>query len=389
MAAPAWEAAAVAATDPRASAATMRMPKLILLAAGSVLAAAPARAENTISYQTFRYVESDQRIKVLSGELGVEHDFGTDYTAHADIGFDGISGATPCWVAASGQANQYVSGKCKVSSETRNAASGSLAWRDEKRNEYTFGAAVSHEPDFISNEVSAQAKLWRDDAHNQSWTAGIGVQDNTAKATGFTNNASDGKIHALNAQAGVNQVIDRSSTVEGSVFASRESGFLSHQYLKIVRTDAIGQNTLADDSRPSGRNAGGASVRWIKSWRDDLVTNLWYRFYRDSWGISSNTVEARASWSATEHWRVNPLLRLFQQGGADFYRAYGATPNTFAPAGYGSNDARLGTIHAATTQLDLEYRADKDWSFNAGFSHYAQNTGLHANWVTAGFVMHY
>ena len=385
MAAPASEGAAVAATDPRAP---MRLPALILLAAGGVLAA-PAQAENMVSYQAFRYLENDQRIKVLSGDLAIEHDFGTDYTAHADIGFDGISGATPCWVAVEGQANQYASGKCKVSSETRNAGAASLAWRDEARDEFTFGAAVSHEPDFISNELSAQAKLWQDDSHNRSWSVGVGVQDNTAKATGFTNNVSDARIHALNVQAGVNQVIDRSSTLEGSVFAGREAGFLSHQYLKIVRTDTIGQNALADDSRPAGRNSGGASVRWIKSWRDDLTTNLWYRFYRDDWGIASNTVEARASWSATGHWRVNPVLRLFQQGGADFYRAYGASPNTFAPTGYGSNDARLGPIHAATTQLDLEYRADKDWSFNAGFSHYAQNTGLHANWLTVGFVMHY
>jgi hypothetical protein len=366
----------------------MHQPTLFLMV-GSALLASAAQAENSISYQTYKYVESNQRIKVLASDLSIEKDFGTDYTARLDIGVDAISGATPSWLPKPGYANEYVSGHTKVSDESRNSISGGLSMRDAKRNEYTFGLAYSHEPDFVSKELSAQGMWWHDESHNRSYIAGLGVQLNTAIATAHTNNTTDRDSHAFNVQFGVNQVLDRTNTVEGSVYFGRESGYLSNHYLSIVRDDGTGQHTLAEDSRPALRQSGGVSVRWIKSWRNDLKTNLWYRFYKDDWGITGHTIEGKAYWDLNEQWRVNPVLRLTQQDGANFYRGYGDAVNTFASTGFGSNDARLGPISAVTGQLNLEYHASKEWTLNAGLSRYRQDTGLSATWLTAGFVFKY
>ncbi|MGC4059924.1 MAG: DUF3570 domain-containing protein [Aquabacterium sp.] len=366
----------------------MRIPALIVFAAGASLCT-QALAENTISYQAYKYVESNGRMKVQSGDLSIEKDFGTDYTLHLDAGYDGISGATPCWKTKPGFANEYVSGLCKVENDVRNSLNAAFSWRDTSRNEYTVGAAVSHESDFVSNQVSAQAQFWHDDSHNRSYTIGADIQSNTSIATGFTNNAEDRHLSGLNMQAGVNQVLDRTSTLEGSLYLGRESGYLSNQYLKIVRQDDFGQKSLADDDRPERRHGGGFAVRWIKSWRDELKTNLWYRHYGDNWGVTSETVEAKVYWDLNDQWRLNPVVRLFSQTSADFYRAYGDQVNTFATTGYGSNDARLGSIKATTTQFNVEYHASKEWSLNTGFSHYRQDTGLTANWLSAGFVFKY
>ncbi|HEX4509077.1 MAG TPA: DUF3570 domain-containing protein [Burkholderiaceae bacterium] len=388
----------MAATEPGANAdanaetcaarAPRHVPTLVLLAAGT-LVATPACADNYFGYQASRYVEAGQRIHVFSGDLSVEKDFGTDYTLHADMIYDGISGATPSWVAKPGYANEFQAGLQKVDDEVRNALSTTLAVRDAARNEYTFGLAYSHESDFISREISAQAQLWSDDSHDRSYTIGASIQDNTSLATGFTNNTANAGAHAVALQAGVNQVVDARTTLEASVFYAGDSGFLSNQYLKIVRTDAVGEHYLAPDDRPDSRRGGGVAVRWIHSWSDALQSNLWVRWYRDDWGITSGTAEAKAYWSIDDHWRLGPVLRVYHQSSADFYRAYGGNPNTFASTGYGTDDARLGTLTAVTTQLNAEYRADANWTLNAGVSRYSNNAGLRAGWLTAGFIYRY
>jgi hypothetical protein len=379
----------VAATDPDERAGRPRhVPTLVLLAAGT-LATAPADAANSIGYQSTHYVEAGQRIHVFSGELSVEKDFGTDYTLHADLGYDGISGATPSWVPKPGYANEFQSGLAKVDDEVRNFLSTTLAVRDAARNEYTFGAAYSKESDFLSRELSAQAQFWSDGSHDRSYTIGASVQDNTSLATEFTNNPVDAGAHAVALQAGVNQVMDARTTLEGSVFYAGDSGYLSNQYLKIVRTDPLGEHELAPDDRPDHRRGGGVALRWIHSWSDALQTNLWLRWYRDDWGIRSGTAEAKAYWTIDDHWRLGPVLRVYHQTGADFYRAYGGNPNTFASTDYGTDDARLGQLTAVTTQLDLEYHADANWTLVAGASRYRADTGLRATWATAGFVYRY
>lgn len=366
----------------------MHKPSLILAIAGSLLVA-PAHAEDKVSFQATKYQENAGRIGVAMGELAIEKDFGTDFTARLDVGYDAISGATPMWVGQAGYSNEYVEGKVHVADEKRHSYAGTAIARDAARNEYTFGASWSSEPDFKSGGLSAQAQLWHDDAHNRSYTVGAGMLFNSAVASPFTNNRDDRSSKILSLQAGVTQVLDPGSTVEASLYYGRDTGYLSNHYLKIVRTDAAGQHFLADESRPDRRAAGGVALRWITSWRAGLVSNVWYRYYRDDWGISGQTVEAKAYWDLAARWRLNPVLRLHHQAEADFYRAYGGQVNTFAATGYGSSDARLGQFLARTAQLNLEFQASREWAFNAGASYYRQDNGFSARWLVAGLSYKY
>ena len=370
----------------------MHRPTVFLMALGAAVSAAPvgsARADNSVSYQTYKYVENNDRIKVVANDLSIEKDFSLDLTARLELGVDAISGATPSWRLKPGYVNEYQSGYVKVADETRHSASGGLTWRDARRNEYTFGVALSREPDFWSREFSGQTQIWQDESHNRSWTLGASLQRNTNIANANTNNTENEDSHVYNVQAGVNQVLDATSTLEGSVYVSRSLGFLSHDYLKIVRDDGAGAHALAFDSRPGTRNAGGLALRWVKAWQPGLKSNLWYRYYSDSWGVRGQTVEGKLYCDINDKWRLNPVLRYHSQRGADFYRAYDATLNTFAATGYGTNDARQGPMKAVTGQLNAEYHADKQWTLNAGVVHYKQDTGLAATWVTAGFVFKY
>jgi hypothetical protein len=369
------------------TASALRVPTLVFCA--SVVAVLPARAADKLSYQTYKYVEDGSRMDVFASDLAIEKDFGTDYALAVDIGHDAISGATPCWQPKDGYASEYATALCDVADEVRNSFGLGGTLRDSKRNEYRLGVATSHEPDFVSNAFSAQGQWWQNAAHNRAYTLGLALLDDTAVATAHTNNTADKASKVYNLEAGVNQVIDRSSTLELTVFAGRDAGFLSNHYLKIVRSDELGLHFLADDARPDTRRAVGVGGRWIKSWSGSLSSNLWLRQYSDDWGIQGATLEGKLYWDINAQWRINPVLRVNKQGSADFYRSYASASNTFAASGYGSNDARLGDFHSSTVQLNAEFNASKNWTFNGGLAHYEQSSGLHADWLTLGFSLSY
>ena len=369
----------------------MHKPTLMLaLAIGSTAIASVAQAENSISYQALKYHERDDRIDVIGSAVTVDQDYGTDYHSKVGFDYDSVSGATPIWKAKPGYISEYEKGLTKLADEARNAVSGSLLVRDQKRNEYTFGAAWSQEPDFIARQVSAQAQVYQDDSHNRSFTIGSGLMMNTAIATPHTNHQEDEDSRQVSIQAGVTQTIDRTSTAEISLYYGHDSGFLSNQYLKIVRVDSgTGLSVLSDDDRPDVRTSGGFSARYIKSIRENLVGNLFYRYYQDDWGIKANSIEAKFFYDLSEHWRLNPVLRFHHETAADFYRAYDDSPNTFASTGYGSNDARLGEFSASTAQLNVEFKPTEAWAMNVGVSDYRQDNGFRASWLTAGLTLKY
>jgi Protein of unknown function (DUF3570) len=378
------EVVVVAIKSDLLNAAAMRVPALVFFVG---MSAATVQAADSINYQTYKYVEDGNRMEVFAGDLSIEKDFGTDYALSVDVGHDAISGATPCWKLKEGYANEYKTGLCNVADEVRNSVGLGWTVRDKQRNEFRFGVSTSHEPDFVSNEISAQGQWWHNEAHNRSYTVGIAMQDNKAVATANTNNTTDKPSNVYNIEVGVNQVLSRFSTVEVSLFASRDEGYLSNHYLKIVRSSEFGAHYLADDDRPEEREAAGISARWIKAWSNSVTSNLWLRSYADDWGVDGRTLEGKVYWDVNQHWRLNPVVRLSWQGAADFYRSYNGTPNTFAATGYGSNDERLGNFRATTVQLNTEYHAGEKWTFNGGVVHYKQSTGLSANWLTLGFSL--
>lgn len=375
----------------------MHKPTLVLFSLTvTALGSAPALAENSISYQALKYQESNDRIDVIGSAVTVEKDFGTDYHTKIGLDYDAVSGATPLWQPKAGYINEFEQTHHELADEARNGVSASVLKRDANRNEYTVGAGWSEEPDFIARQVSAQAMIYQDDSHNRSFTIGSGVLMNTAVATEFTNHARDENSTLASVQGGITQILDRTSTAEVSLYYGRDTGFLSNQYLKIVRTDPETLlNFLADDDRPNTRESGGIALRHIKAYGRDWTSQLFYRYYSDSWGIDAHTVETKLFYDVQPEWRINPVFRLHQQSEADFYRAYDADINTFADSGVGSNDARLGNFDAVTAQLNVEYRPSPEWSLNSGVSDYRQyaddseSSDFQAHWFTAGFTLRY
>jgi len=109
--------------------------------------------------------------------------------------------------------------------------------------------------------------------------------------------------------------------------------------------------TLADQVYPNTRTSNSASIelKYYLPWRAALTGN--YRFFRDTWGIVANNVEADYSWP-WRHWVFDGMVRWYKQSHADFYS------DLFPYANYQNFMAR-----------DRELASFTDWTVGAGASY--------------------
>ena len=136
--------------------------------------------------------------------------------------------------------------------------------------------------------------------------------------------------------------------------------------------------------------------------RDVLDVSL--RFMRDDWGISSETLDMTYRWNFSETRYLEPHVRYYLQGEADFYRAalFDGEDTTLTEA---SADPRLGRFDAIT--LGLKYgqtlRSGNEWNVRlegytqlgstagvpaqaaAGLSRFDLDPSLDAVMLTAGY----
>lgn len=362
-----------------------------------------ALAADTFDLQHSRYREGDDRVAVDFTHAKLSHDIGTDHTLTVNASYDAISGATPAWQAASplyaapddakraakgeklyglAQDGRYQVRKVPLT-DTRRAASGSWAYRTGRRDEWTLGAAYSKEKDFLSKEVSLEARVNQDAERNWVWLMGVARQWNETDALRDDFSQTREHFDVSSVTAGAQWVLTRDSLLEARAFAARDNGFLSNHYQTVLRRqgDTL---YLAADSRPGNRDSGGVKLRWMKAWHPTVASQLSYRYYRDSWEIRSHTAEAQLTWQVTPAWRVSPSWRGYHQTAAFFHRPWQAAEPAFSLSGYASNDERLSRFNANTVSLNTDWRVHPDWQLTAGLTRYRQSTGLTANWLSAG-----
>ena len=162
------------------------MKKLPITLLGAAAVANNVMAEDHISVHYLNYQEYDDKVKAGDSIVSIEKSIGLDWTINLEVGYDTVSGASPSWgpttpiasVAdannralktqqAQGMTDQVIragydpnSSNYKVQKyeleDTRQSINGSATYRDELRNEWTFGANYSTEEDYRSLGVNAK-----------------------------------------------------------------------------------------------------------------------------------------------------------------------------------------------------------------------------------------
>lgn len=366
-----------------------------------------AAGSEGVTLQHMVYEESDHRMQVDYTQLQVNKDFGTDFSLTAGASVDTMTGATPAVDAKSGPseliqgengligdgfatADSYTSHLIQMEDE-RTSFNTALTWRTPtERNEWTAGISYSSEEDYESRGFSVEHLHYLHGSRNRSLTVGYSRLNNEAL---FYRDRSWRDAQFNTVEVGITEILSPQMLVKASVFAMYEEGALSNPYKRIVRKVNVGDDVnpvfkfyLSPDSRPDERKVAGVDLKGVRRLSMGGTQITWhglYRLYRDSWGVTSHTLEGKAYIGEKQNvWgQWFAVVRYMDQSEANFYKR---PEQVFDVAGFGSVDERLSDFDDTTVGFGVERSVNKHWSFNLRHNQQHQSTGLDLQWTWLG-----
>ena len=218
------------------------------------------------------------------------------------------------------------------------------------------GIAYSKEHDYRSE--SAHLGLSLDfNGHNTTLSGAVNYESDLSFPIGGTPTpltqmngdwkGPDATLHEIDALVGVTQVMSRRWLSTLSFSYSIAHGYQTDPYKLISVVDAVtGQPTeQLYESRPNLRRKESVfSDNKVHLGRDVISASL--RAYEDDWGIKSLTADLRYRWQMSPVFYLEPHLRYYTQGAANFFHYYLVSDQAIPQ--YASSDTRLAKFHAQT-----------------------------------------
>ena len=369
--------------------------QLSKITAYCIVASALLQAENYVSVEYLQYDESDSRVSVLAPSISLSYDIGTDYTIKAGFVHDSVSGATPSWQPDSGSGassrsgrGDYIYGNQEFD-ETRNAGSLLLTTRFANRDELYTGVDYSRESDFDSKAVSLEYLHYTDSSHNSTVSLGASYTYNDILSYDYDTGSGASQKEtssSINAEIGLQQVLDAKSSVKVAGFIVSDDGYLTNPHASVIRDYNRGTRRAVTESRPDTRLGYGADMKYIGLISDNVSYQFGYRFYTDDWDIQSHTVNNDVYYSLNKSFTLGLGVRYYDQSEANFYNG---SKDFFTNEEYASSDERLSAFDALTYKASVDFKQSDKVSYNLGGEFYTQSTGLDATMFTVGMKYKY
>ena len=338
------------------------------------LSPASAHAEDSVQYKYADYRESAGRIAVETHGAYVTKDFGPDTRLKLEGVLDALAGATP-----NGQPAPDGSDQVPLASmtERRKAWSAQLS-RQLQRVNIAIGAANSRESDYVSTGWSLNALT---DFNQKNTTLLLGLAGTSDEIKVFHQTPWETK-RTVDVIAGVTQLLNPQTSVTLNVAWGQQHGYLSDPY-KLVQKDTeifpgIFLPLTFAENRPDFREKRIFQANLKRAWaRARGALDATYRFYDDTNGVHSHTVDVAWFQRLGERVIVRPALRFYDQSAARFYhyRLIGTAivPEFGPPRPQGpfySSDYRLSALQTVTYGLKVIGRLTDNWQLDAAYERY-------------------
>jgi hypothetical protein len=150
--------------------------------------------------------------------------------------------------------------------------------------------------------------------------------------------------------------VNRSTVVQLNYSASRADGYLNDPYKFVSVVESAAGTAPGEplrqlyEGRPDARLKQSVFGRLKRHLGRDIL-DLSYRYLWDDWGLASQTAELHYHLRAWQGLGLEPQLRWYRQGAADFYR-HSLVDGELLPA-FASADPRLAAFSAWTYGLKL------------------------------------
>lgn len=170
---------------------------------------------------------------------------------------------------------------------------------------------------------------------------------------------------------GVTQVLSKNWLTQLNYSYAKVDGYMTDPFkmLSVVDTGGIDKGHLYE-SRPDSRTK--QSLFWQnKVAFANTYLDVSYRYYWDDWGLKSDTIDTRWRLPLGGEWFVEPHVRYYQQGAADFYTPFlnqGAALPQFASADY-----RIGEMDAYTIGAKVGTKLSGDREASVRLEFYQQS----------------
>lgn len=288
----------------------------LLLGAAALAATRPLRAENAVAYKYEDYRESAGRIAIETQGAQFDQDLGQDL--HLQLGglIDTITGATPTGEPAPAGSDQV---PLSTMHDRRKAWNAALS-RPFARVNVALGYAHSRESDYVSDGLSLNT-LTDFNQKNTTLLLGAAGSDDDVKIfapAGWT------KKHSYDFIAGVTQLVDPLTSVSFNATWGRATGYLADPYKLVQRSTEVFPGLFLDltyaENRPRTRSKGIVFTSVNRSFPAlHGAVEADYRYYRDTFGVGSHTLELAWFQHLGTHFILRPGVRFYRQGAADFY----------------------------------------------------------------------
>lgn len=325
-----------------------------------------AKAEDSLTYKFSNYAETDHRIRVNSNYVLGQVDFGLETNLKVMGVTDSIAGATPTGAIAAKVSDPVPTAYMH---DYRRAVNAELSHQFKLVN-LDVGYGMSTESDFVSRGWSINTVTDLNQKNTRLLLGFAGTNDTIKEPIlGWT---SQRHKQGGDFIVGVTQVTSPDNTLSANLTIGRQSGYLNDPY-KIVSTTMLsldpGYYYTVPENRPDTRQKQSLLLGANHNFADwDGALDASYRLYHDSFGITAHTVSVGWLQNMGDSFIVEPSLRYYFQGAADFYHysldqakivtsldpGTGETGNGRAP--YYSSDYRLSRMRTLDVGIKLTWK---------------------------------
>ncbi len=301
-----------------------------------------------------------EALVVFAPELTVVHEPDSTHTLRASGGVDVITSAS------TDRIDYVVSSASRVDMRTHLTAAYSQRLRDP-RIRVGLQSGFSLESDYFSLPVGLTVTRRRPDGSRE---ATVGIQ-------AFFDDLRWGRINpdyyrpvqliypselryrewfstyrrtSFNLTTTLTQVINRRLQVALYPELAYQYGLLSTPFHRVYFNDSAQTLRVENLPRTRWKLPLGAQLSWFAT--DRIVIRAYYRYYWDSFGLSAHTAQVEAPVRLASFLTVSPLVRLYWQTAARYFRPYAG--HSLSAAFY-TSDYDLSTLTTADLGLTLRY----------------------------------
>ena len=361
--------------------------------------------ENNWEYESgLLFFSEENRASGLEWIIEGRFDQDNDEQLNLRVEFDSIVGSSPNGVAASNQAQTFTTPSGRDSytvpantlpmdptfNDQRIGVAAKKTLPLNRDQKLSYGGAFAQEFDYLNVDLDFEIQQGLNQKNTVInyglWTSynrihpvgGIPIALATMVVPGILQPRSVAARSKTQNKAwvGLTQNLDRTSRINFNAEILQQVGYLTDPYKLVGVVDDVNPLTLGEpvsviyENRPDLRNSYSLSTSYKLFIKPDVI-KLGLRLYTDDWGVQSNTIDLAYRIRRTDSSYLEPLIRIYQQSAADFYRhslaASATTPD------HVSADFRLAEFTAVTIGTSYGSQPQKNRKSEWKLLYYQQN----------------